>query len=185
MNSEQGFNDAAGEDDDEWGEWDGPSKSAAKREAHRLADIADDILKLSPEDRQLLELPDNLVEAVELAFRVKGRSGQKRQRRLVAKLLRSMDSEDSEDVGARLKKIQHRHDTNTVEFRRLESWRDRLVDNDKQALDEVIARFPDVDRQHINQLTRTAVREKKQEKPPAAARKLFKYLRELDEPGGG
>ena len=180
MNAEQEFNAADGEDEEEWGEWDGPSKSAAKREALRSADIAEDILKLSPEDRQLLALPDTLAEAVELVFRVKGRSGQKRQRRLVAKLLRSMDSDDSEDIGARLEKIQHRHDTNTVEFKRLESWRDRLVDNDRQALDEVIARFPDIDRQHINQLMRTAVREKAQQKPPAAARKLFKYLRELD-----
>lgn len=177
MNTEQEFNVAAGEDEDEWGEWDGPSKSAAKREAHRLAAIADDILKLSPEDRELLELPDTLAEAVELAFRVKGRSGQKRQRRLVGKLLRAMDSEAIE---ASVKKIQHRHDTNTVEFKRLESWRDRLVDGDKQALNEVIAHFAEIDRQHINQLMRTAVREKTQQKPPAAARKLFKYLRELD-----
>ena len=160
----------------------GPSRSAAKREAQRFAAIADDILKLSPEDRQLLELPETIADAVELAFRVKGRSGHKRQRRLMAKLFRDMDSEDIE---ARLKKIQHRHDTNTVEFKRLESWRDRLVDKDKQALNEVIARFPEIDRQHVNQLIRVAVREKVQEKPPAAARKLFKYLRDLEQSGEG
>ena len=56
-----------------------------------------------------------------------------------------------------------------------------MVDGDKQALNEVIAHFAGIDRQHINQLMRAAVREKAQEKPPAAARKLFKYLRELEE----
>ena len=182
MNTQQHGYSATGEMTTELEEDFGPSKSAAKRESHRLADIAEEILKLSSEDRQSLELPDTLAEAVELAFRVKGRSGQKRQRRLVAKLLRSMDSELIE---VRLRKIQHRHDTNTVEFKRLESWRDRLVDNDKQAFNEVIARFPQIDRQHINQLVRTAVREKAQEKPPAAARKLFRYLRELEGAGGG
>ena len=170
------------EDLDELDEYLGPSRSAVKRDAERFADITDDILKLTPEDRQLLELPETIAEAVELASRVKGRSGQKRQRRLVAKLLRDMDSEGIE---GRLNKVQHRHDTNTVQFKRLESWRDRLVDNDKQALNEVIQRYADIDRQHINQLIRTAVREKAQEKPPAAARKLFKYLRELDAPSGG
>lgn len=181
MNTEH-HRDDWDEADEEWQEFDGPSKSAAKREALHLADIADDILKLRPEERQSLDLPDSLAEAVELAFRVKGRSGQKRQRRLVAKLLRSMDSDAIE---AKVRQIQHRHDTNTVEFKRLEGWRDRLVDNDKQALNEVIARFPEIDRQHINQLIRTAVREKAQQKPPAAARKLFRYLRELEQTGMG
>ena len=177
MNTEHHRDDPE-EADDDWQAFDGPSKLAAKREALRLADIADDILKLTPEDRHSLDLPATVAEAVELAFRVKGRSGQKRQRRLVAKLLRSMDSES---VEVRLRKIQHRHDTNTVEFKRLESWRDRLVDNDRLALDEVIARFPDIDRQHFNQLIRAAAREKNQQKPPAAARKLFKYLRDLEQ----
>ena len=50
-----------------------------------------------------------------------------------------------------------------------------------QALNEIIDFYPDVDRQHINQLIRAAIQEKKQDKAPAAARKLFKYLRELEE----
>jgi ribosome-associated protein len=38
---------------------------------------------------------------------------------------------------------------------------------------------PDVDRQHLRQLVRNAIRERDQEKPPKAARALFRYLREL------
>jgi ribosome-associated protein len=156
----------------------GPSKSQIKRECHHLTDIGEEILKLKAEEIRSLELPDELQEAVNTALKIKSRSGLKRQRQYIGKILRSIDSEDIE---ARLRKIQHRHDTNTAQFKRLERWRDRLIDNDKQALNEIIDFYPDVDRQHINQLIRAAFQEKKQEKPPAASRKLFKYLRELED----
>ncbi|MCW8884628.1 MAG: DUF615 domain-containing protein, partial [Motiliproteus sp.] len=41
--------------------------------------------------------------------------------------------------------------------------------------------YPSGDRQHLRQLVRNAVKEAQQNKPPAASRKLFKYIRELDE----
>ena len=156
----------------------GPSKSEIKRECHHLLDIGEEILKLTTEDRHSLELPEDVETAIVTALKIKSRSGLKRQRQYIGKLLRSVDSEIIE---ARLKKIQHRHDTNTAQFKRLEKWRDSLIDNDKESLNQVITYFPDIDRQHINQLIRAAQQEKKHDKAPAAARKLFKYLRELEE----
>lgn len=159
-------------------QYDGPSKSQIKRECHHLTDVGEEILQLSNEDRRSLHLPAELEEAVTTALKIKSRSGLKRQRLYIGKLLRSLDSETIE---TQLRKIQHRHDTNTAHFKRLEKWRDSLIENDKQTLNEVISRFPDLDRQHINQLIRAAHQEMKQEKPPAASRKLFKYLRELED----
>lgn len=156
----------------------GPSKSAVKRECHHLLDMGEEILKLTTEDRHSLELPENVEAAMLTALKIKSRSGLKRQRQYIGKLLRSVDSEAIE---TKLKKIQHRHDTNTAHFKRLEKWRDSLIDNDKETLNEVITHFPEIDRQQINQLIRAAQQEKKQNKAPAAARKLFKYLRDLEE----
>jgi len=156
----------------------GPSKSEVKRECHHLLDIGEEILRLTTEDRHTLDLPEDVEAAVTTALKIKSRSGLKRQRQYIGKLLRSVDSEAIE---TKLKKIQHRHDTNTAQFKRLEKWRDSLIDNDKEILNEVILRFPEINRQHINQLIRAAHQEKKQDKAPAAARKLFKYLRELEE----
>lgn len=159
----------------------GPSKSEVKRECHHLLDIGEEILRLPNEDRHTLELPEEVEAAITTALKIKSRSGLKRQRQYIGKLLRSVDSEAIE---IKLKKIQHRHDTNTAQFKRLEKWRDSLIDNDKEILNEVILRFPEINRQHINQLIRAAHQEKKQDKAPAAARKLFKYLRELEEKQG-
>ena len=160
----------------------GPSKSQIKRECHRLTDLGDEILKLKPEDIHSLELPDEIEQAVTTALKIKSRSGLKRQRQYIGKLLRSIDSDDIE---TQVRKIQHRHDTNTAAFKRLERWRDRLIDKDSDALSEVIDYFPGIDRQYINQLMRTAHQEKQADKTPAAARKLFKYLRELQEESAG
>ena len=158
--------------------YDGPSKSQLKRDSHHLIDVGEEILKLSSEDIRSLNLPEELDAAITTALKIKSRSGLKRQRLYIGKLLRSMDSEAIE---TQLRKIQHRHDTNTAQFKRLEKWRDSLVDNDKQALNDVITHFPDIDRQHINQLIRAAHQEKQRDKPPAASRKLFKYLRDMEE----
>lgn len=169
------YNDTDSNEDEQY---DGPSKSQLKRDSQHMIDVGEEILKLSREDIQSLQLPDELNEAVSSALKIKSRSGLKRQRLYIGKLLRSMDSEDIE---TQLKKIQHRHDTNTAHFKRLEKWRDSLIDNDKTTLDQVISHYPEIDRQHINQLVRAAHREKQQDKPPAASRKLFKYLRELED----
>lgn len=156
----------------------GPSKSQVKRDCQHLVDVGESILKLKEDEIRALDLPEELEQAVTTALKIKSRSGLKRQRLYIGKLLRNIDSEHLE---TQLKKIQHRHDTNTAQFKRLEMWRDKLVDNNKDVLNDIIASYPDVDRQHINQLIRSAQQEKKSNKPPTAARKLFKYLNELAE----
>ncbi len=158
--------------------YDGPSKSQLKRDSQHLIDVGEEILKLSREDIRSLDLPDELDDAISTALKIKSRSGLKRQRLYIGKLLRAIDNETIEQ---QLRKIQHRHDTNTAHFKRLEKWRDNLINNEKATLNEVILHFPKIDRQHINQLIRAAHQEKQQDKPPAASRKLFKYLRELED----
>ncbi len=169
------------ENDNEESLYDGPSKSQLKRDSQHMIDVGEEILKLSQEDRDSLNMSDELEDAIATALKIKSRSGLKRQRLYIGKLLRAGDSEVIE---AQLRKIQHRHDTNTAHFKRLEKWRDSLIDNDKATLNEVITHFPEIDRQHINQLIRAAHQEKQQDKPPAASRKLFKYLRELEDGKG-
>jgi ribosome-associated protein len=157
------------------------SKSAAKRDCHRLTDIGEELLKLRPEERRTLDLPESVEDAIEFAATIKSRGAAKRQRLTIGKLLRSMGTDRLEEG---LKKIRQGHDSNTARFQRLEHYRDKLIDNDKQALSELIAQYPDIDRQHIHQLIRAAQQQRKAEQPPAAARKLFKYLRGLEEAAG-
>ena len=155
-----------------------PSKSQEKRDCDALKKLGDELVTLKQEDLDTLSLPDTLLDALREARKIQSRSGLKRQRQYIGKIMRQIDSDE---IKKQLEQIRHKHDTNTVQFRKIEQWRDRLLVNDKTALSEIIDTHPEIDRQHINQLIRQAKREQQQEKPPAAARKLFKYLRDLSE----
>ena len=56
---------------------------------------------------------------------------------------------------------------------------DRLMSGDEEALTELLQRCPGADRQQITQFVRAGKREQERETPPAAPRKLFKYLKDL------
>jgi ribosome-associated protein len=55
-----------------------------------------------------------------------------------------------------------------------------LVGTD-DVIEKFVGDYPDADRQQLRSFIRQAQHELAQNKPPAASRKLFKYIRELDE----
>ncbi len=155
-----------------------PSKSQLKRESHQLVKLGEAIAALKKEEIAALELPEELDDAIQTALKIKSNAGLKRQRLYIGKLLRNADHESIEK---QVNKIKHRHDTNTATFKRLENWRNKLLEGDNKVLSEIIQRYHDVDRQHIHQLVRSAKQEQAKDKPPASARKLFRYLQELED----
>jgi ribosome-associated protein len=161
-------------DDDTRKEW--VSKSERKRECDALQKISDRLLKLKPDELSLIDLPAELENALKQAHRIRSNSALKRQRQYLGKIMRTCDSEKIEK---QLNDVIHINDTNTARFKKIEKWRDRLIENDKQVLDEIIREIPDLDRHHVHNLVRQAVKDASSEKPPVASRKLFKYLREL------
>lgn len=154
------------------------SKTQRKRQCEHQQDVAERLLQLKKSDIDQLDLPQELCLALEEARRIHSRSALKRQRQYLGKIMRGIDSEQ---VETQLQELLHRHDTNTAGFRRIEKWRDHLLEGDESVLDEIIERHPDLDRQHVHALVRQARKEQQMDKPPAAARKLFRYLRELEE----
>ena len=157
------------------------SKSQRKRDCDRLQNISDRLLKLKSEEIALIDLPAELKDALNEAHHIHSNSALKRQRQYLGKIMRSCDSEKIEQ---QLNAVIHRNDTNTAQFKKIEQWRDRLLDNDNQVLGEIIMQLPELDRHHVHNLVRQAAKEAAADKPPAAARKLFRYLRELSEASG-
>ena len=166
-------------DDNSQEEW--ISKSQKKRDCDALQRISDKLLKLKPDELALIDLPADLEDALNEAHRIHSNSALKRQRQYLGKIIRSCDSEKIEK---QLNTVIHRNDTNTAQFKKIERWRDRLIDNDTQVLGEIIQQHPALDRQHVHNLVRQAAKEESANKPPAASRKLFKYLREISGTSG-
>jgi ribosome-associated protein len=59
---------------------------------------------------------------------------------------------------------------------RIEEWRDRLLRDGDDAINDLLAALPNADRQQLRQLLRTARAEAAADKPPAAARQLFRVI---------
>ena len=61
----------------------------------------------------------------------------------------------------------------------MENWRDRMIAEGDKAVNDFIGEYHQADRQKLRQVVKNASKEKEQEKTPAHARKLFKYIREI------
>ncbi len=151
------------------------SKSQLKRESHALTDLGKELVELPQNKLDKIPLDDTLLDAINLARRIKERGGRKRQIQYIGKLLRKTDAEP---IIAAMDQLKSEHLQESARLHKLEQWRDRLLEEGDSALGELLSQHPDADRQHLRQLLRNAQREKKQNKPPKSARELFKYLRD-------
>ncbi|NOQ16798.1 MAG: DUF615 domain-containing protein [Methyloprofundus sp.] len=153
-----------------------PNKSQLKRDIAVIHKLCDEIVALAPAQMERLELPDNMVLAMQEAAKMPLKSARKRQMKFITGIMRKLDIEAIETA---LAKIQTKSAHAARELHQLERWRDRLLTDDKHAVTEFLGKYPNADVQQLRQLIRNAKKEQAAEKPPKSARQLFRYLREL------
>ncbi len=154
------------------------SKSQVKREFLALQDMGARLAELKPDVLARLPLNDALRKALEESAKHTRHIARKRHNQYLGKLLRGHDIDAIQQVLDNFDSSSREYNNR---FHRLERWRDRLLDEGDEALQQLMLEYPDIDSQHIRGLVRHAQHERAREKPPAAARKLFKYLREMAE----
>ena len=125
-----------------------------------------------------MNLSEDLRAALEEATRIKSFNALRRHYRRLGKLLRNEELESIQKVFDEADGI---HQSGVDHFHALERWRERLLENESESFGEFLAAYPNADRQHLRQLIQAVQKEREKEQPPAAYRKLFKYLRELSE----
>ena len=123
-----------------------------------------------------LDLPEALREALDTCRGIHARGGRKRQLQYIGKLMRGIDAKP---IRRALEGLAGRDAAATAALHRLEQWRERLIAEGDGALAELLDEYPAADRQQLRQLVMKARKERDAEKPPAAARALFKALRNL------
>jgi len=161
--------------DDEIEEYEGPSRSQRKRDAEELKDLGDALVAMPAGDLVRLPLSERLVDAIELQRRITAHGGRARQRQLIGKLLRH---EDIEAIRAAIEARRTDARLAAREFHRVETWRDRLVAEGEPAIAALVASSPELDASRLRTLVMTARHEAAIGRPPAAARELFRWLRE-------
>lgn len=157
---------------------DRPSRSQLKRDAQALQALGRTLVELPQAQLERIELPEALHDAVALARRIRAHGGKRRQLQYIGKLMRGLDAEA---VRVQLAALQQNDRRAALQFQQLEALRDRLLTEGDAAIAAVLERYPQAERQHLRQLIRQAQQEQSLHKPPAAARSLFRYLRQLDD----
>ena len=154
------------------------SKSQRKREAHELLDLAKKLISMPDARLKALPLDDDLREEVDFARNIRAHGARKRQLMTIGKMLRQRDNDELLDA---VNNVDQKNRQIHARFHHIEAWRDRLIEGSDQDLTELLEQTPDINVQTLRQLIRNAKKEVKLGKSPAAARKLFKLLRETDE----
>lgn len=154
------------------------SKTQVKRELHALVDLGERLTTLKPDLLNRLPLTDGLRRALADAPKHTANIARKRHILFIGKLMRDQDIDAILTLIDQLDASTRQYNER---FHGLERWRDRLLGGDDSVLESFVGDYPEADRQHLRQLIRQAQHEAAQSKPPAASRKIFKYIRELDE----
>jgi ribosome-associated protein len=127
---------------------------------------------------QLARMPlsEELRLVLEETRRIKSHNALRRHYRRLGKLLRGEDLSAIQQI---IEEIDGLHQAGVDRFHALERWRERLIDEGSEAFGAFLQAYPNADRQHLRHLIQAVELERAKEQPPAAYRKLFKYLREV------
>lgn len=157
----------------------GPSKTALKREMTERQRLGEALTELN--DKQLGKIPiDNgqLLAAIVETRNIRSKNARKRHLQFIGKLMRDVDPEP---IQIALEQLHKPATQKNARFHELEQMRDEMLAAGQAGVEQIVQRWPDADRQQLRQLLLQHQREIQRGKPPAASRKLFRYLRELQE----
>lgn len=156
------------------------SKSQRKRDADEIRVLGERLTALGASELATIPLPDDVQAAIAEYSRIKANGARKRQLGFLAKRLRNADIDPIENA---LEKIRQKARASTVNLHVAEQWRDRLLgkvedESSRDALTAYLNQFPQADRQQLRHLQAQAIKEQQKNKPPSAARQLFKSVRQ-------
>jgi len=159
------------EEDDNW-----VSKTQRKKNCDDILHLGEKMIALNQEELAQITMDDELRRAIEDAQRISSHSALKRQKHFIAKVMRGLADET---LKSQVERVLHKHDIYNADFKRMEKWRDAIIENGDGGINSFLEQYPQADRHHLRQLVRNAAKEKKNNKPPAAYRQIFKYIREV------
>ncbi len=151
-----------------------PSKSQLKRDRLALQALAERLAAMPRAELERLNLSEATWTALDETPRIKDPRARARHWKHLANL---MEREDRSAIHALTDEAEAHARAASARHQALERWRARLIEEGDGALGAFISECPGVDRQALRTLVRAARRERELGRT-AAARKLFRFLRE-------
>jgi ribosome-associated protein len=171
---EEGHRDGA--EDDPSSAVEPPSKSELKRRALAQQKLVDELLEMSDGELRRLDVTEATLTDLRQIRQMKPSHARNRSIKHLASRL--LDNE-REAASAYLENRKTRQADENRRFHQMEQWRDRLIEEGDAALGDLCNEYPQLDRQHLRTLIRTAQKERLTGKSVGAARKIFQEIRVL------
>jgi ribosome-associated protein len=162
-----------------------PSKSALKRAMHELQDLGDDLVAMPDARLASIDMPERLRDALADYKTTRSFEGKRRQMQYIGKVLRSVDAEPIREAVASFKLG---HARNALALHECEAWRTRLLSDDKDALTQWTADYPDSDLQQLRNLIRQARKDAAaapEQRHGRAYREIFQFIKQVVEGSEG
>ena len=153
------------------------SKSQKKRDMLALQDIGEELVALSSEAINKLDLPDHLRTAVVDAKKIPKSKygGMKRQMQYIGRLMRQIDPLP---IIEQLNSLKAPNKKDTALHHLAERWRERVL-TDETAINAFANEFPDADRAQLGKHIQGAKDDKAKNKPPKNYRLLYSQIHAL------
>jgi ribosome-associated protein len=152
-----------------------PSKTQRKKQMHELQDLGSELVMLSAEHLDALQLPERLHDAVVAARGMTKHGARRRQMQFIGKLMRNVEAEP---IRARIAELNATSHAAVARLHLIEGWRDRLL-AEPDALVDFIAQNPHADEERLGALIRGVGEERASGRPPRKFRELFQALRDI------
>jgi len=153
------------------------SKTRRKREMHELQALGVALVELPETQLKSMALADDLLEAVLEAKRITSHEARRRQMQYIGRLMRDIDPDA---IRSRLGEIEGSSAQAGAAHRRLETLRERLL-NDDAALTDFAAEHPGADLQTLRTLIRNSRKQLQEGNRTRAYRELFRFIRQCSE----
>ncbi len=152
-----------------------PSRSAKKRAAKAIEELAATLMTLAGADYRRLPLNGVIAEELEQARAIKSHGARKRQLKRLAGLLRA-DDENRQQIESFMADLERGHQQNTAGFHRLEELREGLCDPARcaETLAEIEKTLTGIDTAKIHRLAKSV----QNSADKRAFREIFRMLRD-------
>jgi ribosome-associated protein len=154
------------------------SRTRKKIDARALQKLGEQLLTLTSEQLENIDMPEELREAVREALKTTSHGARRRQIKYVGAIMRETDPEPIRKALANIKMGDHRK---VLAFKKIEAWRDALKEGNLSLIEEILNDCPTAERQRLTQLARNAHLAANPQKSAKAGKALFRYLKEVSE----
>lgn len=157
------------------------SKTELKKDAKDLKRLGEDIVKLSPAQRAKLPLDEEMTYALEVADKIKKtREGFRRQLQFIGRLLRHRDADA---IRLAIDGLTNTNKQAEKALQQIERIREQLLSEGDAKVNELVAQYPNFERQKLRQLVKKTnkqlqLQEQQANQAAPAYRELFQYIKE-------